>query len=136
MNRLQGRMQDFKLGGALKIIDFFGVFRVKNHDFTQTNLFFSVLGGARPWCAPPPLILPWIESGCVIGCNMSRRRQKNYKNNSDKYNDRKKRSPKREVAKRAMYNRNQRQKIEEKIERQKQYTRGSRQKATLSMKHV
>ena len=49
---------------------------------------------------------------------MSRRRQKSYRNNSDKYNDRRKRSPKREVAKGVMHNRNQRQKIEEKRERQ------------------
>ena len=40
--RIQGRIKDFKLGGALKIIapsgarrKHFGVFRVKNHDFTQ-----------------------------------------------------------------------------------------------------
>ena len=32
----QGRIQDFKLGGAL-----FGVFRVKNHDFAQKKIIFS-----------------------------------------------------------------------------------------------
>jgi hypothetical protein len=46
----QGRIQDFKLGGALlkKLrrstkggVKFFGVFRVKNHDFTQKNHIFS-----------------------------------------------------------------------------------------------
>ena len=49
----QGWIQDFKLGGgALKKIapsggrpKFFGVFRVKNHDFTPTNLIFSNCGG-------------------------------------------------------------------------------------------
>ena len=30
-------------GGALKI--FFGVFRVKNHDFTPKNHIFPILGG-------------------------------------------------------------------------------------------
>jgi hypothetical protein len=86
----QGRIQDFKLGvahlkklrraeGGAKI---FGVFRVKNHDFTPKNhifsncggrhehfwgisfeksrfyakksYFFPILGGARAGCAPPP----------------------------------------------------------------------------------
>ena len=34
----------------------FGVFRVKNHDFTPTNHIFSNFrrGGARAGCAPPP----------------------------------------------------------------------------------
>ena len=32
----------------------FGVFRVKNHDFTQTKIiFFPILGGARAGCALP-----------------------------------------------------------------------------------
>ena len=50
---MQGRIQDFKLGGgALKKIapsggaNIFGVFRVKNHDFTPKNHIFSILGGA------------------------------------------------------------------------------------------
>ena len=49
---MQGRTQDFKLGGAhLKI---FGVFRVKNHDFTPTKHIFSYFrGGAAPG-APRP----------------------------------------------------------------------------------
>ena len=34
---VQERIQDFKLGGG----DIFGVFRVKNHDFTQKNHIFS-----------------------------------------------------------------------------------------------
>ena len=60
----QGRIQDFKLGGgggALKKIapsggrrEIFGVFRVKNHDFTPKNLMCSYFrGGARAGCAPP-----------------------------------------------------------------------------------
>jgi hypothetical protein len=52
---LQGRIQDFKLGGAhLKKLrraeggaNIFGVFRVKNHDFTPKNHIFPILGGAR-----------------------------------------------------------------------------------------
>ena len=55
-NRHQGRIQDFKLGGAhlkklrraeggAKIV---GVFRVKNHDFTPKNHIFSIAeGGAK-----------------------------------------------------------------------------------------
>ena len=61
-SQLQGRIQDFKLGGAhlkklrraeggAKIV---GVFRVKNHDFTPKNHIFSNFRGARPGCAPPP----------------------------------------------------------------------------------
>ena len=65
---MQGRIQDFKLGGAhLKKLpraeggaNIFGVFRVKNHDFTPKNHIFSDYrgGGARAGCAPPP---PWIR---------------------------------------------------------------------------
>jgi hypothetical protein len=51
----QGRIQDFKLGGgALKKLrraeggaKIFGVFRVKNRDFTPKNLSFSNFGGRR-----------------------------------------------------------------------------------------
>jgi hypothetical protein len=65
MIRNQGRIQDFKLGGAhLKKLyrleggaKIFGVFRVKNHDFTQKNLIFSNFSGGRG--APPPRIRPW-----------------------------------------------------------------------------
>jgi hypothetical protein len=58
------RIQDFKLGrGALKKIvpsggrlKIFGVFRVKNHDFTPKNHIFSNFrGGARRVRPPPPL---------------------------------------------------------------------------------
>ena len=53
---MQGRIQDFKLGGAhLKKLrraeggaKIFGVFRVKNHDFTPKNLIFPIAeGGAK-----------------------------------------------------------------------------------------
>ena len=61
---MQGRIQDFKLGGAdlkklrraeggAKIV---GVFRVKNHDFTPKNHIFSNFREARAGCAPP-----WIR---------------------------------------------------------------------------
>ena len=54
----QGRIQDFKLGDGLKKklrraeggAKIFGVFRVKNHDFTPKNYIFSILWGAG--CAP------------------------------------------------------------------------------------
>ena len=62
---LQGRIQDFKLGGAdLKKIapsggrrENFGVFRVKNHDFTPKNHIFSNFRGGAPRVRPldPPL---------------------------------------------------------------------------------
>jgi hypothetical protein len=65
-NAFQGRIQDFKLGGAhLKKLrraeggaKNVGVFRVKNHDFTPKNHIFSnSRGGARrirlpPWIRP------------------------------------------------------------------------------------
>ena len=52
---LQGRIQDFKLGGGvLKKLrraeggsNMFEVFRVKNHDFTPKNHIFSYCGGRR-----------------------------------------------------------------------------------------
>ena len=40
-------------GGA----NIFGVFRVKNHDFTPKNLIFPILGGGH--AAPPPWFRPW-----------------------------------------------------------------------------
>jgi hypothetical protein len=57
----QGRIQDFKLGGGAHLkkmrraeggAKFFGVFRVKNHDFTPKNHIFSNFRGVRP---------PWIR---------------------------------------------------------------------------
>ena len=56
-----GAIQDFKLGGAhLKKLrraeggaKIFGVFRVKNHDFTPKKIiFFPILGGGAPWIRP------------------------------------------------------------------------------------
>jgi hypothetical protein len=55
---MQGRIQDFKLGGAhLKKLrraeggaKMFGVFRVKNHDFTPKNQIFSKCRGRRENC--------------------------------------------------------------------------------------
>ena len=62
-NPMQGRIQDFKLGGGAYLkklrraeggAKFFGVFRVKNddftpinHDFTPKNHIFPILGEAR-----------------------------------------------------------------------------------------
>ena len=46
--------------GGAKI---FGVFRVKNHDFTpQNHIFSNFRGGGRAGCAPPPWIRPCDES--------------------------------------------------------------------------
>ena len=67
----QGRIHDFKIGGAhLKKLrraeggaKFFWVFRVKNHDFTPTNLIFFYFRGAGWSGAPgaPPWIRPWLH---------------------------------------------------------------------------
>ena len=56
----QGRIQDFKLGGAhFKKLrraeggaNIFGVFRVKNHHFTQKNRIFSNFRGGARWVRP------------------------------------------------------------------------------------
>ena len=87
---MQGRIQDFQLGGAhIKKMrrakggaKIFGVFRVKNHDFTPKNLIFSNFrGGARAGCAPLPESAPavgpditesaffWSASGVVKACH-------------------------------------------------------------------
>jgi hypothetical protein len=67
---LQGRIQDFKLGGVyLKKLrraeggaNFFWVFHVKNHDFMQKNHIFSNFrGGARRVHS-----LPGSTPGCVL----------------------------------------------------------------------
>ena len=66
---VQGRIQDFKLGGAhLKKLrraeggaKIFGVFRVKNHDFTPKIIFFPILrGGGGAGCAPLPESAPAV----------------------------------------------------------------------------
>ena len=58
-----GRIQDFKLGGGGHLkksrrveggVQIFGVFRVKNHDFTQKNHIFSNFRGGGAPGAPPP----------------------------------------------------------------------------------
>ena len=42
--------------GGTKIVE---VFRVKNHDFTPKKItFFTILGGARAGCVPPPESAP------------------------------------------------------------------------------
>ena len=65
---MQGRIQDFKLGGAgltkLRRAEGgaknFGVFRVKNHDFTPKKIiFFPILGGRAP--SPPPGSAPDMD---------------------------------------------------------------------------
>ena len=52
--------------GGAKI---FGVFRVKNHDFTPKNHIFSSFRGARAGCAPPPTppaTAPVHNCSCVV----------------------------------------------------------------------
>jgi len=84
---LQGRIQDFKLGGVhLKKsrraeggVNIFGVFRVKNHDFMQKNHIFPILGGRAP-DAPPPGSAPALyftisvplKSGLIRGWTLMR----------------------------------------------------------------
>ena len=64
-NYISGADPGFQVrGGALK--NYLGVFRVKNHDFTQKNHIFSNLGGAPP-PPPPPLDPPlYITSICCF----------------------------------------------------------------------
>jgi hypothetical protein len=65
----QGRIQDFKLRGALEKLrrveggaKIFGVFRVKNHDFTPKNHIFSNFKGGACRVRPPPLDPPLYTS--------------------------------------------------------------------------
>ena len=66
--QVQGRIQDFKLGGAhLKKLhraeggaNIFGVFCVKNYDLTQTIFFFSNFRGDAP-VAPPSGSAPEVR---------------------------------------------------------------------------
>ena len=85
----QGRIQDFKLGGAhLKKLrraeggaKIFEVFRMKNHDFTPKNHIFSNFrgGGARAGCAPrwirpcegSPPVYEWVYKLHVFKNNLS-----------------------------------------------------------------
>jgi hypothetical protein len=61
-NYISGADPGFQVrGGALK--NYLGVFRVKNHDFTQKNHIFSNLGGA-----PPPWIRPCILLVFAVLC--------------------------------------------------------------------
>ena len=45
--------------GGAKI---FGVFRVKNHHFTQKKSSFPILGRSAPCSPSPPRIRPWFRS--------------------------------------------------------------------------
>ena len=63
--RKQGRIQDFKLGGGAHLkklrraqggANIFGVFRVKNHDFTPKNHIVSNFRGGHP-LDPPTMIV-------------------------------------------------------------------------------
>ena len=80
ISALQGRIQDFKIGGALKIIarsgarceNYWGI-SCENHDFTPKKIiFFPILGwgwGGMAPGAPPPLDPPlhcWFVRSCTI----------------------------------------------------------------------
>ena len=78
--KYQGRIQDFKLRGGVHLkklcraeggAKIFGVFRVKNHDFTPKNLIFSKYRrGARrvrhPWICPWIYILPFCSANSFV----------------------------------------------------------------------
>jgi hypothetical protein len=66
---MQGRIQDFKLGGVH--LKFVGVFRVKNHDFMPKNHIFSNFrgwggggGGGAPPGSTPAYVLSLSETIC------------------------------------------------------------------------
>ena len=69
----QGRIQDFKLGGAhLKKLrraeagaNIFGVFRVKNDDFMPKNIFPNFKGRRMP--GVPPWIRPCFKGNMKYG---------------------------------------------------------------------
>jgi len=73
----QWRIQDFKLGGGAHLkksrraeegAKIVGVFRVKNHDFTQKNHIFSNFKGDARGSAPAHLgtTSRWCEKKCKI----------------------------------------------------------------------
>ena len=72
--RVQGRIQDFKLGeGALKKIapsggrreNIWGILCEKSRFYAKNHIFFQFKGGGRAGCAPPPLeSAPACESNC------------------------------------------------------------------------
>ena len=60
-------------GGGIKKIapsegsrENFGVFRVKNHDFTPKNHIFSNFRGSARWVRPPPLDSPLVFSNTYL----------------------------------------------------------------------
>ena len=63
----QGRIHDFKLGGALKKIapsggereHFWGISCEKSRFYAKKIIFFPILGGRAPGATPPPP--PWIH---------------------------------------------------------------------------
>ena len=77
---IQGRIQDFKVGGGAHLkklrraegdANIFGVFRVKNNNFTQKiNIFSNFRGGARrirpPPLNPPLIYQPYITNNMIV----------------------------------------------------------------------
>ena len=63
---MQGWIQDFKLGGALKKINFVGYFVWKITILRQKIIFFSILGGgARPSTVSAPDIVIPFSAGLI-----------------------------------------------------------------------
>jgi hypothetical protein len=77
---IQGRIQDFKLGGAhLKKLrraergtNIIEVFRVKNHDFTPKNHIFSNFRARAP--GAPPLTRPCYRRTVFCKCTLKTRK--------------------------------------------------------------
>ena len=75
----QGQIQDFKLGGAhLKKLrraeggaKMFGVFRVKNHNFTPKNHIFSNFRVGARRVSPPPLNPPLYKGQLLVKATFS-----------------------------------------------------------------
>ena len=87
LDTLQGTDPGFQIRGAhLKILrraeggaKNFGVFRVKNHDFTPKNHIFSNFRGGRAPGAPPPGSAPALDKGQ----RQTKPKQKTKKRNTD-----------------------------------------------------
>ena len=62
----RGRAHLKKLHRAEEGAKIFGVFRVKNHDFTPTNHIFSNFRGGGAPGAPHPWIRSWFVIRCAV----------------------------------------------------------------------
>jgi hypothetical protein len=53
---VQGRIQDFKLGGGSNLKNFWSISCEKSQFYAKKILFFQILGGGRPPPLDPPLL--------------------------------------------------------------------------------